>query len=132
MFIGIGPKAEVASYAFGVLLRQCKAERAKHIKTKLKRCKPATKTQRADEFCTGWVFSVASTIRTFARSEEDTAIINAYTDKRFTGLGTLKASDRSGSRDYGDAMHGHLAGRNARLDHGVGAVGGAQERIGHG
>ncbi|WP_054774699.1 DUF2786 domain-containing protein, partial [Methylogaea oryzae] len=109
LFIGIGPKAEIAAYAFTVLLRQCKAARTEHIKTHLKRCKPAGKTRRADEFCQGWVFAVASTVRAFARSEEDTTAIDAYKAKRFKNLDKLDARDRSGGRDYGDSMRGHRA-----------------------
>lgn len=37
-FVGFGPSAEIARYAFEVLMRQVKRARANHINTALKRC----------------------------------------------------------------------------------------------
>lgn len=132
IIIGIGPKAEIASYAMTVLLRQCKAARAQHIKTKLKRCKPAQRTARADDFCKGWVFAVSKKVRLFARAEEDTAVIDAYKAKRFATLADLSPIEHKAKGRADDSHEGYRAGRNVTLNHGVGAVGAAQGRIGHG
>jgi hypothetical protein len=69
VFVGCGSAPEIAQYAFDVLLRQVKRAREEHIKTKLKRCKAATKTRRADLFCEGWVLSVAGHISAFAGND---------------------------------------------------------------
>ena len=77
-FIGCDPSPDIAMYAFQVLYRQLKRQRAEHIKTALKRCKTATKTRRADLFCEGWVHTVAGKISSFAGSEEQDAKIDAF------------------------------------------------------
>lgn len=133
IFVGIGPKCEIAAYAFSVLLRQLKKARSDFIKRKLKRCLRATKIRRADEFCIGWVIAVSVTVRAFARSDEDTAIINAYLAKRFGGaLVPMESRKAKAGRDYGDAWAGHRAGRDVTLNHGVGSLDGAQGRLGYG
>lgn len=133
IFVGIGPKSEVAAYAFDVLLRQLKSARSAYIMEKLQRCKRATKTRRGDEFCIGWIHAVRASVRVFARSEEDDAIVNAYLAKRFkNALVPVDARHAKGGRNFGDALAGHRAGRDVTLNHGVGGLDGAQGRLGYG
>ncbi|MGK4386279.1 DUF7168 domain-containing protein [Ectopseudomonas oleovorans] len=49
----IGEMAEVAGYTMTVLLRKVRQARREYIGNDLKRCKPANKTKRADQFCDG-------------------------------------------------------------------------------
>lgn len=125
MFIGCGAAPEVAQYAFTVLLRQVKRERATHIKANLKRCKSATKTRRADLFCEGWVRSVAGKITAFAGSEKQSAAIDAFVAVRYPELGSLVTTNRNDGRklrdhEYNDLAAGHRSGKDAQLNRGVG------------
>lgn len=129
-FIGSGVMPEVADYAFKVLFRQCKAARAEHIKARLKRCKHATKTRRADLYCEGWVLSVAGKINAFAGNDTNKAAVEAYMATHYPTLSDLKSRDRNEGRnlrdhEYDDVVAGQRAGRDAQLNRGVG---GAEER----
>ena len=130
VYIGCGASPELAGYAFEVLHRQCKRAREQHIKARLKRCKQATKTRRADLFCDGWVLAVAGKIDAFAGNDAQSEAIDAYVATKFPSLRNLNSRDRNGDRslrdhEYGDLMSGHLSGRNAELNRGVG---GEQQR----
>lgn len=127
-YIGCGAAPEVAQYAFAVLLRQARRARAEHIKTRLKRCKAATKTRRADLFSEGWVRGVVSAITTFAGGEQQATAIDAYVGKHYPALGDLKARDRNDGRktlrdhEYDDYVAGGRAGRDAQINRGVGGM----------
>lgn len=130
VFVGCGAAPEIGGYAFEVLQRQCKRAREQHIKTRLKRCKLATKTRRADLFCEGWVVAVAGKIEAFAGSQAQSDAIDAYLATRYAGLTNLKPRDRNDGRtlrdhEYDDLIAGKNAGRNAELNRGVG---GEQQR----
>lgn len=123
-FIGCGAAPEVAHYAFTVLHRQAKRAREEHIKAKLKRCKVATKTRRADLFSEGWVRSVVGTIAAFAGSDQQTTAIDAYMAKHHPSLRNLQARDRNEGRklrdhEYNDYDAGSRSGRDAQLNRGV-------------
>lgn len=124
-FIGCGAAPEVAHYAFTVLHRQAKRAREEHIKTKLKRCKVATKTRRADLFCEGWVRSVVGAISAFAGNDQQTTAIDAYLSKHYPKLTSRQARDRNDGRklrdhEYDDYAAGSRSGIDAQLNRGVG------------
>lgn len=126
-FVGCGATPEVAHYAFIVLHRQARRAREEHIKAKLKRCKVATKTRRADLFSEGWVRSVVGTIAAFAGNDQQSAAIDAYMSKRYPNLNSLKARDRNDGRqlrdhEYNDYAAGSRSGRDAQLNRGVGGA----------
>lgn len=123
-YIGCGAAPEVAQYAFSVLERQARRARESHIKARLKRCKQATKTRRADLFSEGWVRAVAGTIEAFAGNDQQSAAIDAYVASRYPALRDLQATDRNGGRrlrehEYNDFAAGHESGRDVRLNRGV-------------
>lgn len=131
IFIGCGSAPEVAQYAFTVLHRQAKRARAEHIKFRLKRCKVATKTRRADLFSEGWVRAVAGKIAAFAGNDQQTVAIAAYMAKHYPKLGDLAASDRNKDRrlqdhDFADYQMGRDSGKGAQLNRGVA---GAEQQI---
>lgn len=126
-YIGCGASPEVANYAFAVLNRQAKRAREQHIKTKLKRCKTATKTRRADLFSEGWVRSVAGAISTFAGSEQQTTAIDAFIAKHYLSLTDLKTQNRNDGRNLSDReiddyAAGSRAGHDVQLNRGVGGA----------
>ena len=125
-FVGDRAKAEVAGYTFDVLLRQAKRARATHIKAKLRRCKRATRIRRADLFCEGWVRAVAGTITAFAGTPQEAQAIQA----RMASYGNALTQGASRNRNEGRTLHdreiddfiaGRDAGKDARLNRGVGA-----------
>ena len=126
-FIGCGAAPEVAHYAFTVLVRQAKRAREEHIKARLKRCKLATKTRRADLFSEGWVRSVVGKIAAFAGNDQQTTAIDAFMAKFHPSLGNLHTRNRNDSRklrgyEYDDFAAGHHSGRDAQLNRGVGGT----------
>lgn len=126
-FIGCGVAPEIAHYTFAVLHRQAKRAREEHIKTRLKRCKVATKTRRADLFSEGWVRSVAGTIAAFSGTDQQSTAIDAYMTKNYPSLSNLQAKDRNDGRslrdhEYGDYDAGRHSGKDAQLNRGVGGT----------
>ena len=53
VFVGVGAAAEVASYAYDVLSRQCAKDRRAHIATQPKTCKPKTKIRIYQNYAKG-------------------------------------------------------------------------------
>lgn len=125
-FIGVGASPELASYAFQVLLRQVKKDRAEYIKTQLKRCKPATKTARADTFCLSWILAAANKIAAIAPSAEAKTAIDAYMGKHYQDTTTLNPRVNKGrnnaDQSYKDRTHGYESGKQSTLNRGVGGT----------
>jgi hypothetical protein len=126
-FVGCGISPELAQYTFTVLLRQVKRAREGYIKSNLKRCKTATKTRRADLFCSGWISSAFTAIKDFGQPDEKTSqAIDAYMATNYGELEPMKSTDRNGNRlnnkSLGDFLAGHRSGRDAQLSRGVGST----------
>lgn len=122
-FIGIGPAAGIASYAYEVLLAQLERERTAHVAGLSRRCKMATKRRRGDEFAHGFVDGVRAIVNQFAgRTPEADRAIEAYTRQHYHSVQTKPVSrGRQLARDAGSRSDGHAAGSAAQLHHGVGA-----------
>lgn len=124
VFVGCGVSAEIATYAFQVLHRQCKKSRAEYIKTNLKRCKAASKTKRADIYCEGWVRVASEKIKALVLNDKQTAAITAFMSKRYPKLHEIKPRDRNDSsrmsnRAFNDFAAGAAQGAKAELNRGV-------------
>lgn len=120
----IGEMAELASYTMALLLRQIRQSRRDFISTQLKRCKPATKTKRADVFCSAWVSAVRKQVMAFAGNDEPSQATEAYMLKHHAETEKLDCRDRNANKGTGmramtDAMHGFIAAGDVRLNHGV-------------
>jgi hypothetical protein len=125
VFVGLGPNAEVASYACDVLLRQLRRSRATFIKGECKRLVPASKTRRADLFCSAWVTAAASKIHALAEREEDEKVITAYLESHYPSLGEMELVNRNANRklrekDRDAVLAGAAAGAEVQLSHAVG------------
>jgi len=83
VFVGVGSAPEVAAYAFEVLFRQLKQNRADFIKTQLFRFKRSNKTKFADAYCMGWVRNVYSKVKNLNPNIEVKNKINAYYQTQF-------------------------------------------------
>ncbi|HTN30694.1 MAG TPA: DUF2786 domain-containing protein [Pseudomonas sp.] len=120
----IGEMAEVAGYSMTLLLRQVRQARRDYIGDKLKRCKAANKTKRADVFCDAWVFAVRRQVQEFAGQEQPSQAVEAYVSKHHPSLSDLDARNRNAGRPINnrsaqDALHGLEAAAGVRLNHGV-------------
>ena len=124
VFIGVGASAEVASYAYEVLSRQCAKGRLEHVRKQPKTCKPITKTARGDQFALGWAYGVREMLDKFANSERNQALLESYMAKTHADLKTVEAKDRSVGRNVRneDIHQGVKSGRSAQLQRGVGSV----------
>lgn len=121
VFIGVGAAAEVASYTYSVLQRQCLRDRLAHVKAQSKRCKPATKTARGDEFAAGWVRGVQQIVGEFAGRDEDQKLVSQYMNTKYANLSVRDLDDRTKGRNisHNDRMEGIRAGQQAKLHRGV-------------
>ena len=122
-FYGPGQRAEIAAYAFDVLSRQMKLARKEYQTRHCKRCKPATRIARGDQFCEGWVGGASGIITSFGISPEEKGMLERYTKKLHAEKGLCEGEARSAKscRGSDDAVGaGYLAGKSARLHHGVG------------
>ncbi|WP_312929123.1 DUF2786 domain-containing protein [Stutzerimonas nitrititolerans] len=122
----IGEMAEIAGYAMTLLLRQIRQSRRDYIADKLKRCKTATKTKRADMFCEAWVWAVRTKVQEFAGSTAPSAAVDAYIQKHHPELESGTFRDRNATkgklseRALNDAANGIAAASGVQLNHGVG------------
>lgn len=120
----IGEFAEVASYTMTLLLRQIRQARRDFIADKLKRCKTATKTKRADVFCDAWVYQVRKQVMAFAGNDTPSSAASAYMLKHHPDTTKADPKDRNtakrmSNRSVSDAMHGILEAADVQLNHGV-------------
>ena len=118
-YYGVDNKAELAAYPYDVLLRQVKAARKDYMVTALKRVRLVkNKTYRADEFCKGWIWSVARQVGQFANSEREQALLQQFGDD--LGLNTRKTRESTPgghAKQAGniDRFLGHQKGKDAQL-----------------
>ena len=120
-FVGRGPTAEIASYAFASLFRRLKAARAEYIGTTLRRCSPGRKRVRADAFCEGWAQTVHRKVAALSPEREPDEAVGDYLAVQYPGLVACRPA-RSGAgaaRVANDYWRGVSAGRSVDLHHGV-------------
>lgn len=129
-FIGVDSQPEIAGYAYEVLLRQVKKERAEHVK-KQTRCKAATKTRRGDLFAESWVYAVHSAVVEFAQPDSTKALIQKHIDLKNPNLTRAKIRSHSDKTikdaDFRSADAGYEAGKKVQLNRAMN--GKQQERL---
>lgn len=124
LFIGVSASPEIATYTYMVLRRQLAKARAEYIKTALKRYKK--KTNAADTFCEGWVWSVTSKIVAMAPAQEQKQAITAYMGIHHTTTVSLKTRETKETKSSANhAGNGYIEGKSVTLNRGVGASGAA-------
>lgn len=77
-FLGVGASPEIAGYAFEVLYKKLKNDRAEFIQSNLQRFKRSNKTKLADAFCDGWVANVYTKVKNLSPNHEAAEKIKAY------------------------------------------------------
>ncbi|QMT39967.1 DUF2786 domain-containing protein [Neisseria shayeganii] len=123
-YYGVDNKAELAAYAYDVLLRQVKAARKDYMATVLKRVRLAkNKTYRADEFCKGWILGVQRKVGKFANGEREQALLQQFGDNLGLNQTKTRESTPGGhAKQAGnlDRFLGHEKGKHAQLHHAMG------------
>lgn len=121
IFAGVKHKAEIAAYAFGVLLRQLKKDRSNYIKQNARYYMTRhDRSAMGDEFALGWVGSVKKIVQHFANpnTNEESALVRTYME-RYNDVDPAKITERQSSRiDVWSARDaGYDQGRKAELFH---------------
>ncbi|MDR3351741.1 MAG: DUF2786 domain-containing protein [Zoogloeaceae bacterium] len=131
-FLGVESAAEVAGYAFSVLLRQIQKARKEYIGKNLKRCRAGTKVRRADLFCIGYVEKVAALVDSFAGPNPNDEVLDAYIKREYPELRdaeprkkaeSKESKESKGQKDICDVLSGMLAAKDAQLLRPVGSAG---------
>ena len=117
IFVGLEHRVKIASYIANVLLRKMKRARSDYMQ-KLSRVRSmSNKIKRADEFCFGWAWTVASKLAEFTNTPDEQAAIDIYV----ANLGwtdNLKLINRGKSK-ANDWANGRRAGAGVQIQHGV-------------
>ena len=120
-FIGRGPEAEIAAYAFAFLFRLLKAARSEYIRKQLHRCKAGRKRQRADVFCEGWALSLHHKVVDLLPMRSSDPLIDKFLAEHHPDLvpvGSRRARKNSHSTDN-DYFRGCAAGEAVNIYQGV-------------
>lgn len=133
IFAGTGAAPTIAKYAFAMVRRILKANRAAYIKNNLRRCKIATKRARADHYCYGFVQGIRAEMSALLTAPVKCPLGEQWLVQRYQRIATVKArmpQNTRSARTFNDYQNGKCAGGNVKLHQGLG--GSAQpERIGH-
>lgn len=122
IWIGVGPAAEVAAYAYQVVDRKIRADRKTYLETILKRSK--AKTARADAYCLGWINAIAIKVK-HLWSQEAPEVVGQWLDINYPNLKSPVSVTRRkapSSVASEDMCRGYLTGREHDLNHGVGSA----------
>ena len=122
VYYGPAERPQVAAYAFEVLGKQMMKSRREYLSTLRKSIKPATKTARADAFCSAWVQGAYAVVSDFVVTEPEETLMQAYRQKMMDdgGFSTLETRAPGKARGVSEAAcAGYYAGRKAELHHAV-------------
>ncbi len=126
IFVGTNHSAEIAAYAFTVLLRQAMRARETFQDSLPQGLKLGDKRRLGNRFCLGWALSVYSIVRKFSGDDEQEPdpAVRAYIDQKSIPKETPSKSrlldtkfDKAESYAF---TRGVMSGREARLHRGVG------------
>jgi len=119
VFVGCSGAAEIAGYAYTSLSRRLRAARSEYQAKHLNRCKRASRVERANAFCTGWVIAVETKVHALVVAPENRAAIDSYMARLRLepGRSENKAAkaEKAISRRYQDFAQGARQGRAVEL-----------------
>lgn len=116
-FVAVGPRAEIAAYAFTVCARQL-ADGRRRVLHRSCRLKRATRMRRANLWCEYWVEGAARHVQALALPSRETALVDAWFARREIVVKDGRAA-RPDPRDVQTMLDGLAAGAEARLHPGV-------------
>ena len=119
-FYGSNARTQVAVYAYTVLARQLARERRKFLAKQSARIKLKTRRGRADSFAEHWVWEATRLRKKMEIPDRERALVEAWQERMYPNLVTSKVSAPGKGRGADEAaLAGAMAGRRARLDHGI-------------
>ncbi|GKW07657.1 DUF2786 domain-containing protein [Pectobacterium carotovorum] len=122
-FYGPNERPQIAAYGFDVLSVQLVKARGEYIASQNKRIKRSTKTNRADQFCAGWVSGARNAISQFSAEPEEQKLMLLYYKKISEGFSKLESREAKSCRGDDDAYSaGYNSGKDARLHQAVGGT----------
>ena len=101
-FIGEGPSAQVAAYAYEVLHRQIASGRRRFIAEHCKGRSAKVKRTHADLYSEAWVAGLLKKVNAFARATLQSETINAYMAKHYPQVGEAESVKSRGSKSHED------------------------------
>lgn len=129
-FDGPIDRVQLAGYCYSVLGRLLVKARRDYQAGLNKRLKRATKVNRADLYCEGWIRGAASNLRSWALTPEEKALIKLFRDKEHGELKQLEGRDsKDVKRDQDARWDGVKDGRLVKINQGL--DGNHSDRIGH-
>ncbi|MFJ5330729.1 DUF2786 domain-containing protein [Pectobacterium versatile] len=119
-FYGPTERPQIAAYGFDILSVQLIKARSEFIASQNKRIKRSTKTNRADQFCAGWVSGARNAISQFAVEPEEQKLMSLYYKQISEGFSKLQSREAKSCRGDDDAYSaGYNSGKYAKLHQGV-------------
>lgn len=122
VFVGPKAQAEMAAYAYTVLLRQLERDRRVHLSRVRK---AANRAARGDQFGVAWVHAASALLSNYAGTDDGR--IDAYIEAKHPDLKQFTAKPRSangqGRLANNDHWAGRSAGKRAQLARGVSGAG---------
>ncbi|MGR6773627.1 DUF2786 domain-containing protein [Pectobacterium brasiliense] len=119
-FYGPTERPQIAAYGFDVLSVQLVRARSEFIASQNKRIKRSTKTNRADQFCAGWVSGARNAISQFAIEPEEQQLMSLYYKQISERFSELKSREAKSCRGDDDAYSaGYNSGKDASLHQAV-------------
>lgn len=125
VFVGRHDCCEIAAYTYTVMRRHVLAARQRFIATLSPRCKPHTKTLRADSYCEGFVLALIELTEQLAMTDEERAVLETYLQRRFGALTTARSSrDTANAKRIRDRQpdyraEGYCDGQQVEIHRGV-------------
>ncbi len=119
-FYGSNDRTQVAVYAYTVLARQLARERRKFLAKQSARIKLKTRRGLADSFAEHWVWEATRLLKKMEIPDRERALVKAWEERMYPNMVASKVSAPGKVRGADEAaLAGAMAGRRARLDHGV-------------
>lgn len=122
-FIGLGFRAEVATYSYTVLHRHlCRAmDEFKLLVNDSSEKDELEKKRRTEVFAQAWLFRVGRTVSEFIGENTDKAIINEYIQEKYGETAELAGEPADAQNtDYDDILSGMRAANEVKLYRSVG------------
>lgn len=132
-FIGLGYKAEVATYSYTVLHRYLlraieefeltvnEGENKGDLGNKAQEKQPEDKQRRIEVFAQAWLFRVGRTVSEFIGDDVDKEIIDAYIEEKYGETAELSGeATETEIADYDDILSGMRAANEVELYRSVG------------
>lgn len=125
VFLGLDSNAQVAAYAYDVLMNQVRNSSKRYLKTNHASASTALKRKLGRLYCQGWVSNLAKRIEQFAGASSSKEHISAYLQQSRYNVEQPKDSRRKrqilSALEWVVYTKGAQDGEHAKLHRGVGA-----------